>query len=175
MCTAFVLADGDGGLLGKIVEGVLVSLIVAAIILAITSMWRGGRAFINRLFGFISVQGHWTTELTRSAGPQQHEQGELNQFFNRVWGKTWTWPKPPDGKVKTYEVKGWIQGQRLILTYHQTDGPGFDSGACVLFINNDGENLIGFEVGPDTETETEEIKAFRYEWTKAAPGAARPS
>jgi len=137
-----------------------VVVVVAAILIILgTYIWHRGLGTLNRFLRAVPVSGRWTTEVDRGKGWQVHEEAQLHQLSNRVWGSTTI----TSGKRKTYGVSGPISGQMLCLVYRTKDGAGFDAGAVVLEVNPEGNEMEGFEVGYDKVAGS--IAPRPYKWT----------
>jgi hypothetical protein len=143
----------------------IVAVIVAVLLIVLAFLRRQVTSLINRVFGGIQVQGEWKTKITRGGGAEEeHEDAELHQLLNRVWGTTKSRPTASGRRI--YHVKGWIGGEKLCLLYTQTGGLGYDHGAIILRIDSEGLMMTGYEVGTDLATVTKEISPFRYTWER---------
>jgi hypothetical protein len=94
---------------------------------------------------------------TGETNEKRHEDAELHQFLNWVWGEA-KWNSNP---AISYIVRGHIVGQQLSLIYRERNG--LDSGAILLDVKTK-ELMEGFEVGHDPGTAA--IYSNPYRWRR---------
>jgi hypothetical protein len=88
---------------------------------------------------------------------KRHENAELHQFLNWVWGEAIAQSDP----TTRYIVRGQIVGEKLSLVYRERNG--FDSGAILLDVKTK-DLMQGFEVGRDSTTGA--IYTNSYTWRR---------
>jgi len=130
---------------------------VVVVLVALTLFWNMIARGITTIFVSIKVHGKWRTTLDRGAGPTPHEEATLHQVIHRVWGHTTT------STGEKYNLQGTITGDRLCMVYRATHR-GTDSGATLLSILANGNEMEGYEVGIDRATNN--TYSYKYKWTR---------
>jgi hypothetical protein len=101
--------------------------------------------FRNRaLYRGIHIQGTW--EIFEQRREKQLLVGkiQLRQVGNNVSGQS-ARTRTRDGKISNREFlyKGSILGSQVTLFFEDKKGAGFDTGAYVFIVQNDGNTMIG--------------------------------
>jgi hypothetical protein len=157
-----------------VVEHFIVLAIIAIIIVVVHSIFKW-LTQLSAWFVPVRVYGRWYTFLEAAelagtqddprtpvilseiAGIKEHEEAELHQFLNWVWGET----KKKNNPTVRFVVRGKIVGEKLSLIFRKKNGAS--SGAILLHVKS-GILMRGFEVGSDGETG--ELYSHHYEWHK---------
>jgi hypothetical protein len=132
---------------------------VVVVLVLLTLFWNLIARGMTTIFVNVKVRGEWKTSLDRGTGtgPAPHEDATLRQFIHKVWGHTVT------GAGERYNVQGTITGDRLCMLYRAIDR-GTDSGAILLTILANGNEMEGYEVGIDKATN--DAYSYKYKWTR---------
>lgn len=102
-------------------------------------------AFRNKaLYQGVRVDGSWEIVEQRSENPVRVGKIVLEQTGSDVSGHSERlMTRDGQSSNRQFSYKGSIQGRQLTLLFEDKKGVGFDTGAYVFVVHNDGNTMVG--------------------------------
>lgn len=123
--------------------GVLSSLTATAIIYAVFK-WAWPSFKDKCLYNGVRVAGSWDVTEERNGEVTKSGRIDLKQTGRIITGTSIrTRTRGGQESQRKFQYHGIISGHQVTLTFEDAQGKGFDTGAYVFIVQNDGKTMVG--------------------------------